>query len=67
MNLLVRLYPSAWRERYGVELEAVLEDRPPGPFDVARRLGRCGRRWLVDPVLCDRRQVEARADSFLRR
>jgi hypothetical protein len=35
MNFLVRLYPPAWRERYGDELEAVLEDRPPGPFDVA--------------------------------
>ncbi len=35
MNLLVRLYPAAWRERYGDELAMVLEDRPPGPFDVA--------------------------------
>jgi drug/metabolite transporter (DMT)-like permease len=35
MKLLVRLYPQAWRERYGDELAAVLEDRPPGPFDVA--------------------------------
>jgi hypothetical protein len=35
MNLLVRLYPQAWRGRYGDELAALLEDRPPGPFDVA--------------------------------
>jgi hypothetical protein len=35
MNLLVRLYPRAWRRRYGDELAALLEDRPPGPFDVA--------------------------------
>jgi uncharacterized membrane protein YhaH (DUF805 family) len=35
MNLLVRLYPQAWRERYGDELAALLEDRRPGPFDVA--------------------------------
>lgn len=35
MSLLVRLYPLAWRERYGDELAAVLEDRPLGPFDVA--------------------------------
>lgn len=35
MNLLVRLYPQAWRERYGDELAALLEDRPIGPFDVA--------------------------------
>ncbi len=35
MSLLVRLYPAAWRARYGNELTALLEDRPPGPFDVA--------------------------------
>jgi drug/metabolite transporter (DMT)-like permease len=35
MSLLVRLYPAAWRDRYGDEMAAVLEDRPPGPFDVA--------------------------------
>jgi hypothetical protein len=35
MNLLVRLYPRSWRERYGDEVVALLEDRPPGPFDVA--------------------------------
>ena len=35
MSVLVRLYPASWRERYGDELVAVLEDRPPGPFDVA--------------------------------
>jgi drug/metabolite transporter (DMT)-like permease len=35
MSLLVRLYPQAWRERYGDELAALLDDRPPGPFDVA--------------------------------
>jgi hypothetical protein len=35
VSLLVRLYPSVWRERYGDELAAILEDRPPGPFDVA--------------------------------
>jgi hypothetical protein len=34
MSFLVRLYPRAWRERYGDELEAVLEDRPPGPYEV---------------------------------
>lgn len=35
MSRLVRLYPAAWRSRYGDELAALLEDRPPGPFDVA--------------------------------
>jgi drug/metabolite transporter (DMT)-like permease len=34
MSLLVRLYPASWRDRYGDEMEAVLADRPPGPFDV---------------------------------
>ena len=33
-TLLIRCYPAAWRERYGDEFEAVLEDRPLGPFDV---------------------------------
>lgn len=35
MSRLVRLYPAAWRDRYGDELAALLEDRSPGPFDVA--------------------------------
>ena len=34
-TLLIRCYPAAWRERYGDEFEAVLEERPLGPFDVA--------------------------------
>jgi hypothetical protein len=29
-RLLVRLYPRAWRERYGAELAALLEDGPGG-------------------------------------
>lgn len=33
--LLLRLYPAGWRERYGVEFAAVLDERPLGPFDVA--------------------------------
>jgi len=33
-TLLIRCYPAAWRERYGDEFEAVLEERPLGPFDV---------------------------------
>jgi hypothetical protein len=31
---LVRLYPAAWRGRYGEEFAALLEERPLGPFDV---------------------------------
>ncbi len=33
--LLLRLYPSRWRARYGDEFAALLEERPLGPFDVA--------------------------------
>jgi hypothetical protein len=34
-RLLVRLYPARWRDRYGDEFEALLNERPIGPFDVA--------------------------------
>jgi hypothetical protein len=34
-SLLIRLYPARWRDRYGDEFEALLEERPLGPFDVA--------------------------------
>jgi hypothetical protein len=34
-TILIRLYPARWRDRYGEEFAAVLEDRPLGPFDVA--------------------------------
>lgn len=34
-SLLLRLYPAIWRARYGDEFEAVLAERPLGPFDVA--------------------------------
>jgi hypothetical protein len=34
-HLLIRLYPRSWRERYGAEFEALLEERPLGPFDAA--------------------------------
>ena len=30
MRFLVRLYPANWRQRYGEEFEALLEDTPPG-------------------------------------
>src|SRR5512146_1808056 len=32
--LLLRCYPARWRDRYGDEFAAVLEERPLGPFDV---------------------------------
>ena len=34
-SLLIRLYPARWQARYGAEFEAILEERPLGPFDVA--------------------------------
>ena len=34
MRLLLRLYPAAWRDRYGDEFAALLEERPLSPFDV---------------------------------
>ena len=34
-SLLIRLYPASWRARYGDEFEAILEEGPLGPFDVA--------------------------------
>jgi hypothetical protein len=34
-SLLVRCYPARWRARYGDEFEAILGERPLGPFDVA--------------------------------
>ncbi len=34
MSALLRLYPRAWRERYGDELLALLEDRPASPLDL---------------------------------
>lgn len=33
MSALVRLYPSAWRARYGTEFEALLAERPPSARD----------------------------------
>ena len=33
MSSLLRLYPQAWRERYGDELLALLQDRPASVTD----------------------------------
>lgn len=33
MKALVRLYPLRWRERYGAEFEALLDDREPSALD----------------------------------
>ena len=34
MSALLRLYPAAWRARYGDEFEALVADRPPSRRDV---------------------------------
>ena len=34
MNALVRLYPAAWRDRYGAEFETLLAERPPSTRDL---------------------------------
>ena len=33
-SFLIRCYPARWRARYGDEFEALLRERPLGPFDV---------------------------------
>lgn len=33
MSKLVRLYPAAWRDRYGEEFARLIEDRPPSILD----------------------------------
>ena len=33
-SLLIRCYPARWRARYGDEFDALLRERPLGPFDV---------------------------------
>jgi hypothetical protein len=35
IEFLISLYPARWRDRYGDEFRAILEERPLGPFDVA--------------------------------
>jgi hypothetical protein len=34
-TLLLHCYPASWRARYGDEFEAILDEAPLGPFDVA--------------------------------
>jgi len=34
MRRILRLYPSAWRERYGEEMDSILDERPSGPFEL---------------------------------
>lgn len=54
-RLMVRLYPSRWRTRYGLELTALIEDRGARPLDVLDLLAgalkmHCGL-WKLPVVL----------------
>jgi hypothetical protein len=44
-NSLIRLYPRQWRERYGEEVRALLEDRPTNFRDSADLILNCLREW----------------------
>lgn len=57
-SLLIRCYPARWRERYGDEFLAVLEERPLGPYDVADIL-----LGALDARLRSRRQRAAGPDG----
>jgi len=53
MSKLVRLFPWAWRERYGEEFEALLEETPMtvrAVGDVIRAAANARLRWLLAPV-----------------
>jgi hypothetical protein len=43
---LIGLYPRAWRERYGAEFRALLDDAPPGPLDALDILFNAGREHM---------------------
>lgn len=47
LKLLVRLYPSAWRRRYGAEYEALLEDGAPHVTDVFDVLWEAGKMQMA--------------------
>jgi hypothetical protein len=56
VSMLLRLYPRSWRDRYGDEVAALLDERRQGPLDAldlllgaldAHLRGRRGRIWHV--------------------
>lgn len=50
MSALLRLYPRAWRARYGDEMEALLEDRRPGRRDRLDLIRGALDAWLHPPT-----------------
>ena len=43
---LLRLYPRAWRERYGEEVAALIDETRPGGFAAFDLLAGAGREWI---------------------
>jgi hypothetical protein len=53
MKRILRLYPSAWRRRYGEELSELLDEMPSSPattLDLLRGAGKLHMRALLDRV-----------------
>jgi hypothetical protein len=50
LRYLARLYPSRWRERYGPEFDALLEDATPKPRDAFDILWGAFKMRLTDPT-----------------
>ncbi|HEV7203243.1 MAG TPA: hypothetical protein VGN18_01465 [Jatrophihabitans sp.] len=46
MRGLARLYPPSWRERYGAELDALLDDTPPSTRQTLDVIAGAARAWL---------------------
>ena len=64
LNWMVRLYPSAWRERYGAEREDLLENEsgPRAMFDVLRA---AAAEWVLDLTGLGVRQMQTYRSSVL--
>lgn len=56
MRLLVRLYPRAWRRRYGAEFTALLEQQPASPGTVLDIV-----RGALDAHVTERKERRAQA------
>jgi hypothetical protein len=60
IRALLRLYPQAWRRRYGIEFEELLAQSPLGPLEVADVVrGAIDARWVAS------RNVPARSATAL--
>lgn len=50
MRRLLRLYPAAWRSRYGEEMEALLEERRPDPREWLDLIRGAADAWVHPPA-----------------